>query len=311
MPQWDFLNFLADEARRFPEFTVLMQAEAIDLVHSEGLVTGLSATTPTGEIEVAARLVVGADGRHSTVRERAGLVVEDLGAPMDVLWMRLPRQPDDPPAALGNIVAGRIFVMIPRGDYFQCGYVVAKGSFDEIRRQGLEALQASIVEISPLMKDRVAVLADWDQVKLLTVAVDRLQRWAAPGLLCIGDAAHAMSPIGGVGINLAIQDAVAAANILAPVLRDRAPSLADLEAVQARREPPTRFMQGLQLTLQRAVIAPTLAGAGAAPSVPWPARLLNRVPLLRRIPARVLGLGTRFESVRSPNVHAGGARPAG
>ena len=302
MPQWEFLDFLAGEARRFEEFRLIMRAEARDVILDGARIIGVQASTADGPLEILAPLVVGADGRHSTIRQRAGLEVEDLGAPMDVLWMRLPRKADDPNFPLGRIEAGRIFVMIARGDYFQCGYVVAKGEFEAIQSRGLQALKGSIAKMVPLLADRVATLASWDDVKLLTVSVDRLKRWSRPGLLCIGDAAHAMSPVGGVGINLAIQDAVAAANILAAPLVEKRLTPGHLEAVERRRELPTRITQGLQLFVQRRVIGPTLR-RGTSAAAPWPFKALNRFPALRRIPARMIGLGFRPEHVRTPDVH--------
>jgi 2-polyprenyl-6-methoxyphenol hydroxylase-like FAD-dependent oxidoreductase len=302
MPQWEFLDFLADEARRYPQFRLCMQAEAVDLVETGGQVVGVRANHQGEPLSVEAALVVGCDGRHSTVRDKASLAVEDLGAPMDVLWMRLPRRPDDGSMPLGRIDAGRVFVMINRGDYFQCGYVVSKGAYEQIRERGLDWLKADIARLAPAMADRVDTLTSWDDIRLLTVAVDRLTRWSRPGLLCIGDAAHAMSPVGGIGINLAIQDAVAAANILWRPLKEGHLTVNDLEAVQARREPPTRRTQALQIAIQRQVIAPVLA-ASASPRPPWPVRLLNIFPVLRRIPARVIGMGFQPEHVRSPDAH--------
>ena len=219
MPQWDFLNFLAEHGRRYPTYKLCMHAEVTDLIEEGGRIVGVRATTPDGPLSVRSTLVIGADGRGSIVRERAGLKVEDLGAPIDVLWMRLSRRPSDGAEPLGRIGAGKILVMIDRGDYWQCAYVIAKGAAEEIKAQGLEAFRAAIVAVAPQMHDRVQELRSWDDVKLLTVKVDRLAQWHRPGLLCIGDAAHAMSPVGGVGINLAIQDAVAAANRLAAPLR--------------------------------------------------------------------------------------------
>src|ERR1700739_968935 len=245
MPQWDFLAFLAEHAKRFPAFQLKMEAEARDLTVDSGVVTGLLATTPGGEIRVRADLVVAADGRHSTLRERAGLEVLDSGAPMAVLWRRLSRRAVDPGQILGRIDTGRIFVMLNRGDYWQCAFVIPKGGFDEIRARGLPALRQEIAGLAPYLRDRVDELRDWSDVKLLSVSVDRLRAWHRPGLLCIGDAAHAMSPIGGVGITLAIQDAVAAANILTPRLLQGSVSQRDLEAVQRRREFPTRATQRL------------------------------------------------------------------
>jgi 2-polyprenyl-6-methoxyphenol hydroxylase-like FAD-dependent oxidoreductase len=296
MPQWDFLDFLAEAARRYPNFDLRMQAEVTDLLRDGGTVTGVAAAVPEGALRVAADLVVGADGRHSAVRDLAGLEVEDLGAPMDVLWMRLSKRPEDGNAALGRIQAGRLFVMLDRGGYWQCAFVIPKGGFEELRRRGLPAFRAAIVELNPALADRVQEIASWDEVKLLTVRVDRLKRWYAPGVLCIGDAAHAMSPVGGVGINLAIQDAVAAANILAAPLREGRVPAALLAKVQKRREWPTRLMQAVQLFIQRRVISNVLA-MRAQPRAPLVARLLNRFPWLQRLPARLVGMGFRPEHV--------------
>jgi 2-polyprenyl-6-methoxyphenol hydroxylase-like FAD-dependent oxidoreductase len=299
MPQWDFLNFIAEQAKRYPGFQLEMEAEATGLIEEGGLVTGLRAETPRGDLVVRADLVVGADGRHSTVREKAGLEISDFGAPMDVLWMRLSRRPTDPGQTLGRVDAGRIFVMLNREDYWQCAYVIPKGGFDQIRLDGLEAFRGEIERLAPYLSDRVSELGDWSDIKLLTVAVDRLRVWHRPGLLCIGDAAHAMSPIGGVGINLAIQDAVAAANILAPRLLQGTVNEDDLRAVQRRREFPTRATQKLQLFVQNRVIGQVLQGTGKL-SPPLAVRLLAQWPLLRRIPARLIGLGFRPEHVKLP-----------
>jgi 2-polyprenyl-6-methoxyphenol hydroxylase-like FAD-dependent oxidoreductase len=299
MPQWDFFNFIAEQAKRYPGFRLEMEAEATALIEEDGRVTGLRAETSQGSLAVRADLVVGADGRHSTVREKAGLEITNLGAPMDVLWMRLSRHPSDPGQTLGRVDAGSIFVMLNRGDYWQCTYVISKGGFDQIRQSGLTAFRDEAVRLAPYLSDRVGELADWSDIKLLTVAVDRLPVWHRPGLLCIGDAAHAMSPIGGVGINLAIQDAVAAANILASQLRQGAPSHDDLRAVQRRREFPTRATQQLQLFIQNRVIGRVLERTGQL-SPPLAVRLLGQRPFLRRIPARVVGLGFRPEHVMSP-----------
>jgi len=301
MPQWDFLDFLAERGRRYPTFHIRMEAEVTGLLEEGGRVSGVSATTPRGPLEARADLVVGADGRHSTVRERGGLKVQDLGAPIDVLWMRLSRRPGDPRQPLGRFDRGKVFAMLDRGDYWQCGYVIPKGGMEEIRRKGLGAFRDDIAEIAPFMRDRVGELSDWADVKLLTVVVDRLRRWYRPGLLCIGDAAHAMSPIGGVGINLAIQDAVAAANILATPLRQGAPTTGHLRAVQRRREFPTRLTQGLQVFIQDRVISRVLRGRKQL-SLPWPLSLLRRWPLLRRIPARLIGIGFRPEHVKTADV---------
>jgi 2-polyprenyl-6-methoxyphenol hydroxylase-like FAD-dependent oxidoreductase len=299
MPQWDFLNFIAKQAKRYPSFQLEMEAEATSLVEVDGRVTGLRAETPKGSLAVRAALVVGADGRHSIIREKAGLDVIDLGAPMDVLWMRLSRHLSDPEQTLGRVDAGRIFVMLNRGDYWQCAYVIPKGGFDQIRQRGLSAFRGEIERLAPYLRDRVGELGDWSDIKLLTVAVDRLRVWHRPGLLCIGDSAHAMSPIGGVGINLAIQDAVAAANILVPPLRRGAVSDDDLRAVQRRREFPTRATQWLQVFLQNRVIGQVLQSTGKL-SPPLALRLLGQWPLLRRLPARLVGLGFRPEHVKVP-----------
>ena len=294
MPQWDFLNFLAEHGKRYPGFHLRMEAAAVELIEDAGRVTGVRAATPDGPLDIHADLVVACDGRHSTLRAKAGMKVQELGAPMDVLWFRLPRLPSDPDQSMGRFDAGRIFVLINRGDYWQCAYVIPKGSFEEVRRAGLDAFRAGLAQSVPQFADRVGELKDWDQIKLLTVAVDRLATWHRPGLLCIGDAAHAMSPIGGVGINLAVQDAVAAANILwEPLSRGRV-SEHDLARVQRRREFPTRVTQAIQVFLQNRVISRALAAKGSL-QVPLAIRLLARFPLLRRIPARLLGLGVRPE----------------
>src|SRR5438105_12058564 len=299
MPQWDFLDFLAEQAKRFPAFQLKMEAEVRDLTVEGDRVTGLLANTPQGEIRVRADLVVAADGRHSTVRERAGLDVLDLGAPMDVLWMRLPRRSDDPGQTLGRIDTGRILVMLNREDYWQCAFVIPKGGFDEIRARGLPALREEIGKLAPYLRDGVDELKEWADVKLLSVSVDRLRKWHRPGLLCIGDAAHAMSPIGGVGINLAIQDAVAAANILSPRFLQGSVAQRDLAAVQARREFPTRATQRLQVAVQNRVVGRVLASTMNM-SPPFAVRLLGGVPFLRRLAARLIGLGFRPEHVSAP-----------
>ncbi len=303
MPQWDFLDFLAERARRYPGFHLRMQAEATDLIIENDVVVGVKAKTPQGELDIRADLVVGADGRHSIVRDRAGLEREDYGAPMDALWMRLSKQPGDPTQALGRIMAGRLFVMLDRGDYWQCAYVIPKGGFQDLQRRGLPAFRQSIVELNPFLADRVGEIASWGDVKLLTVVVDRLKRWYRPGLLCIGDAAHAMSPVGGVGINLAVQDAVAAANILAVPLRQGPVLVELLKKVQDRRQWPTEMTQALQLLVQKRVISNVLA-LQQKPSAPFAVKLLNWFPVLRRLPARLIGMGFRPEHVRSPEVKA-------
>ncbi|HKD26173.1 MAG TPA: FAD-dependent oxidoreductase [Xanthobacteraceae bacterium] len=298
MPQWDFLDFLADRGRRYAGFHFMMNAEATDLIERDGQVVGVQANTQSGVIEVSAHLVIGADGRHSVMRERAGLKVEDLGAPMDVLWMRLSRRPDDCAAVFGHIETGGILVMLDRGDYWQCAYVIRKGSAEEVMNGGIGDFRRTILALSPWLGERVNELKSWDDVKLLTVALDRLSQWYRPGLLCIGDAAHAMSPIGGVGINLAIQDAVAAANILAEPLRACDVTVDHLARVQRRRQWPTWVTQAFQRTIQTRVIAPVLAGT-AQPKLPFAVKLLNRLPALRAIPARFIGIGVRPEHIRT------------
>ena len=304
MPQWDFLNFLAEHAARFSSFALKMETEVTGLLQESGSVVGVQADTPNGPIEVGADLVVGADGRNSVVREKAGLEVKDFGAPMDVLWFRLTRSPEDPVATMGRFDAGRIFIMINRGEYWQCGYVIAKGRFEEIRRQGFETFREEIKRLAPSAKERVGELRNWDDVKLLTVRVDRLLEWYRPGLLCIGDAAHAMSPVGGVGINLAIQDAVAAGNLLFEPLLEGHVTVSHLRQIQRRRQLPTRVTQWLQVAVQRRIIARVLDET-APLKPPLAARLLARFPSLRRIPARLVGLGIRPEHVNPEITHLG------
>jgi len=300
MPQWDFLDFLAGEARRYPNFSLLMGSEVTGLLHDGATVAGVRVATASGTHELPARLVVGADGRHSTVRRLSGLQVRDLGAPIDVLWFRLPRHADDPEEPLGRYSQGRIAILVNRGDYFQCGFVIRKNGLEELQSRGLEAFRALVGQVLPLVRMRTGAIGSWDDVKLLTVTVDRLRTWYQPGLLCLGDAAHAMSPIGGVGINLAIQDAVAAANILAePLCRGPVP-VGILARVERRRRFPTRATQRLQVLLQR-VISAALERA-SDPALPLPLRLLRRFPVLRRIPARIVGLGFRPEHV-APSRH--------
>ncbi|HEY3104252.1 MAG TPA: FAD-dependent oxidoreductase [Pyrinomonadaceae bacterium] len=298
VPQWDFLDFLGEHARRYPTFKLIMQAQVVDLLELEGCVVGVKAETPDGDFEVRADLIVGADGRGSIVREKAGLAVQKFGAPMDVLWFRLSRKPADGEQTLGRIVKGKMMVMLNRGDYWQCGYLIRKGEFENIKQRGIDAFRADVLSVAPFLRDRVNELSDWEPIKLLTVRIDRLLKWHRPGLLCIGDAAHAMSPIGGVGINLAIQDAVAAANILAERLSRNTVSVADLQRVQFRRGFPTQMTQGLQVFLQNNVIRRVLGNPDFR--LPWPMKLFNRWPFLRRIPARLVGVGFRAEHVRSP-----------
>ena len=296
MPQWDFLNFIAEQGKSYPRFHLRMESEVTDLIEEEGRVAGVRAQAPQGVLEVRAALTVGADGRHSTVCKKSGLEVIDLGAPIDVLWMRLARNPNDPNETLGRFRAGKILVMLNRDDYWQCAFLIPKGEFDAIRQKGLPSFRQDIASVAPFLRGRVNDLKDWNDIKLLSVDVDCLDKWWKRGLLCIGDAAHAMSPIGGVGINLAVQDAVAAANILANHFKQGGPSLDDLKRVQKRRSFPTRATQRLQLLMQDRVIARTLRG-GSPSSLPLFARLLRDHPVLRRLPARVVGLGFRPEHV--------------
>ena len=299
MPQWNFLDFLAAHGKRYPGFRLLMNAEAHALVEEEGRVVGVRAIVEGHEQEIRGDLVVGADGRHSTVRTDAGLQVEDIGAPMDVLWFRLPHRKGDPAEFMGRFDVGSILVLLDRGDYWQCAYVIAKGSAETVRAQGIEKVRETVSRLMPAFADRVGELKGMDDLKLLTVGVDRLRTWWKPGLLCIGDAAHTMSPIGGVGINVAIQDAVAASNILAAPLREHRLKDSDLAAVQERRLFPARMTQAMQMFLQKRVIAPSLYGRGGALKVPLFLRLLSWFPFLRRLPARLMGLGIRPEHVRT------------
>jgi len=299
MPQWDFLNFLVEQANKLPNFQLRMEAEATGLIHEHGRVVGVTAKTTNGALEMRADLVVAADGRGSTLRECAELEVIDLGAPMDVLWMRLSRRPADPAQSLGRANTGALLIMLNRGEYWQCGFVIRKGAFDEIKREGLPALQERLAGFAPLFRERVRELDDWNKIKLLTVKIDRLRRWHRDGLLCIGDAAHAMSPIGGVGINLAIQDAVAAANLLAEPLRRGAVEEKVLSQVQKRRELPTRLTQRLQLFIQNRVIRQVLT-TNKPISPPVIFRLFQYWPWLQRLPARFIGIGFRPEHIR-PN----------
>jgi len=296
MPQWDFLNFLAKKATRYQAFDLKMEAEMVGLIEHSGRIIGVRAKTPDGEIEVRADLIVGADGRTSIVREKAGLQARELGAPMDVLWFRIRRTAEDPAVTMGRFDAGRIFIALNRGDYWQCGYVIAKGQFEEMRRQDFDTFRAAIVKLAPYLQDSIHQLRGWDDVKLLTVRVNRLAEWFRPGLLCIGDAAHAMSPVGGVGINLAIQDAVAAANVLFKPLLERQLTIDDLRRIQTRRELPTRVTQRLQLAVQDRIIAGVLTDTQPL-KPPLAVRLLARYPFFRRIPARIIGLGIRPEHV--------------
>jgi 2-polyprenyl-6-methoxyphenol hydroxylase-like FAD-dependent oxidoreductase len=307
MPQWDFLNFLAREARKLPTFHLLMETEARDLrIRKDGKrdrICGVLATSARdggekADLRIRANLTIAADGRHSILRDKSNLKRRDLGAPFDVLWLRLPVLPGDPVDLVGKVKGGQMFVMIYRGDYWQCAYLIPKGGFQAIKSEGLAKFHARLKQIAGFAAGRVEeAITDFDQVKLLTVTVDRLEQWAKAGLICIGDAAHAMSPIGGVGINLAIQDAVATANIMGRVLQRRVPRLSDLRKVQARREFPTKVIQSFQVAAQNALLAPTLRAA-QTPKPPWIFRLLNAWPWARQFPARFIGMGIRPEHVQ-------------
>jgi 2-polyprenyl-6-methoxyphenol hydroxylase-like FAD-dependent oxidoreductase len=303
MPQWDFLDFIATQAKRYASFRLRMQTEATGLIEEQGRVVGVRARTANGQLSIRADLVVAADGRDSKLRDAAGLRVKDLGAPIDVLWMRLSKQPGDPNEVLGRVAAGALLVMLDRGNYWQCAYVVAKGEAERLRGEGITAFRDRVGDVAPLLGNRLTELKDWDDVKLLSVAVNRLTTWARPGVLFIGDAAHAMSPVGGVGINLAIQDAVAASNLLAEPLRRGRLTLRNLEAVQERRLFPTRVTQWLQVQIQNNFLSRVLASR-TAPSPPLPVRWLDGCPYLRRLPARLIGVGVRPEHVHTPELLA-------
>ena len=300
MPQWEFLDFIADEARKLPTFTLRTRANVTGLIEEAGRVVGVRGTSPDGDFEVRADLTVGCDGRHSTVRAGAGLAVEDLGAPIDVLWFRVRRDPAELDNSLARIAPGHFVVTIDRGDYWQCAFVIAKGGADALRQRPIEEFRAQVVKAGPVLAAHIGEdVRSWDDVKLLTVAVDRLTQWSKPGLLCIGDAAHAMSPIGGVGINLAIQDAVAAANLLASKLRAGVLDESDLDEVRARRLWPTKATQAAQVGIQNNVLIPVVSGANAELEVPLPMRVVTAMPMLQRLLARLLGMGVRPEHVRS------------
>jgi 2-polyprenyl-6-methoxyphenol hydroxylase-like FAD-dependent oxidoreductase len=301
MPQWDLLNFLAEKAKAFPHFTLMMQTKATGLIEVGGEVLGLTAETPDGEVDIRSDLVIGADGRHSTIREKAGFTPIELGAPIDVLWLRLPRKASDPEAVLGRISAGLLFVMIDRGDYWQCAFVVPKGGFEQIKQDGIDAFRKRLAKAAGFAANRIETIESFDDVSLLTVAVDRLPQWAKPGLLCIGDSAHAMSPVGGIGINIAVQDSIATANLLWQSLSNGKPTLADLNKVQARREFPAKLTQAAQVAIQNRVIAPTLQRT-APVAAPWIIKLLNAVPILRFLPAYATGIGVRPEHVHCPDL---------
>ncbi len=300
MPQWDFLNFLTMQANRYPTFRLLMNAEVTDVIEEGGRVVGVKVETEQGEMEARADLIVAADGRGSTVRERAGMEVEDFGVPIDVLWLRITKRGENPDPLLGLVKNGKMMVAIDRGDYYQCGYIIRKGAAEEIKRRGLESFREEIASVAPFLREAVGEIDDWEKVKLLTVQVNRLRQWYRSGLLLIGDAAHAMSPAAGVGINLAIQDAVAAANLLADKLRQRNCETDDLRRVQQRREWPTRMTQAMQVFIHRQMFGPKVDPRGPF-AFPWLMRKLLGLlaPVLRRVAARVVGIGFRAEHIRA------------
>jgi 2-polyprenyl-6-methoxyphenol hydroxylase-like FAD-dependent oxidoreductase len=300
MPQWDFLNFLRESGKRFSSLKVLMNAEATDLIWSGGAVVGVQARTPDGPVEIRADLTIGCDGRHSMVRQRADLEVEEIGAPMDVLWFRSGKPAGETESVFARIEAGKMMVTFDRGDYWQCAYVIAKGQYDAVKARGLDAFRDDVISMAPILKSGISDVKTWDDVKLLTVAINRLKRWTRAGLLCIGDAAHAMSPVGGVGVNLAVQDAVATANLLAEKLASGCPDENELDAVRRRREFPTRMTQTMQVVAQNKIISVALDSANRDLRVPLPIQLINAVPWLQGITARFIGLGVRPEHVRSP-----------
>lgn len=300
MPQWDFLNFLRESGKRFPSLNVMMSAEATDLLRDGERVTGVRAKTADGVIDIEADLTVACDGRHSMVRESAGLELEEIGAPMDVLWFRAGKRADETESLFARIDPGRMMVTFDRGDYWQCAFVIPKGRHEAIKARGLPALLDDVAQMAPILKPGLSDVKSWDDVKLLTVAINRLTRWTRPGLLCIGDAAHAMSPIGGVGVNLAVQDAVATANLLATRLQQGCPSEQELDAVRQRREFPVRVTQRMQVVAQNNIVSAALKPGKEPLKAPLVVRLITAIPWLQGITARFVGLGVRPEHVHSP-----------
>jgi 2-polyprenyl-6-methoxyphenol hydroxylase-like FAD-dependent oxidoreductase len=300
MPQWDFLNFLREKGRRFKSLKVMMSANVTDLVWSGDKVIGVKADTADGPIEIRAGLTIGCDGRHSTVRQSAGLEVLEIGAPMDVLWFRAGKDENENERLFARLQSGKMLVTFDRGDYWQCAYVIPKGQYDSVKARGLDAFRKDVIGMAPVLASGISDVRSWDDVKLLTVAINRLKQWARPGLLCIGDAAHAMSPVGGVGVNLAIQDAVATANLLAGKLANGLPSKSELDAVRARRELPVRMTQAMQVIVQSQLISAAIKPGNQPIRVPMLVRVVNAIPWLQGITARFVAVGVRPEHVRSP-----------
>ena len=298
MPQWDFLSLLAEEGAKYPSFRLLMDAEATELMRDGERVTGVRAQTPDGELTIEAGLTVAADGRDSALRDDAGLVPREYGIEIDLLWFRLPRTTVRPPDTLAYLDAESMIITIPRTDYYQSGMLIPKGDFESIRGDGLEEFQARIARAAPFLAEVTGSLTNWDQVKLLTVKVNRLDQWWLDGFLCIGDAAHAMSPAFGVGVNYAVQDAVATANLLVDSLRGDTVTVDGLRAVQKRRYSPVARMQPIQLRLHE-VIAKPGGGAFLANPMRWWQRAIASVvlPIARRVTARIVGRGFRPEKI--------------
>jgi 2-polyprenyl-6-methoxyphenol hydroxylase-like FAD-dependent oxidoreductase len=302
MPQWDFLNFLLENAKKYPCFRLIVNAEATGVITKDNKIAGVNVKTKNGELTIHASLVAAADGRRSSIRNNAGLIPVELGAPMDVLWFKLSKQDNDPKQPLLHLNSGNIFISISRSGYYQCGYVISKGTLDNLKAEGLISFHNKLSYILPFAKGRMDEIKSWDDISLLSVSVSRLKKWYKDGLLCVGDAAHTMSPIGGVGINLAVQDAVATANILYKPLSDNNLNVGHLKQVQQRRMFPASVIQKIQVIIQNKVIAPAIQAKNKKPSVPVFVKILQYFPILKRIPARLIGMGIRMEHIRTPDI---------
>jgi 2-polyprenyl-6-methoxyphenol hydroxylase-like FAD-dependent oxidoreductase len=298
MPQWDFLNFLSTKAKEYKNFHLLMETKFESLVHDNGKVAGIKANGPKGDLQINARLTIGADGRHSDVRVATHLTPVETGVPIDVLWFRVSRENTDQKAILGRVKHGKMMVMLDRTSYWQCAYVIPKGGFENVRKRGVETFKSDVKEVASFLEDRVDEIKSFDDVKLLTVAVNHLEEWYKDGLLFIGDSAHAMSPVGGVGVNLAIADAVAASNILGPILKKREITIKDFEKVQKRREFATKIIQKVQVYIQNKLIKGFI-GDKRVSKPPLVMNLVDLFPVLRRIPALIIGNGVRMEHVKA------------